>query len=237
MTLKEIREKTLPPAKRQTEKWDIWSYVNRPVSYVVTKWLLNTKVSPTQVTVWSVIACIPAFGFLAFGKTTELMLLGWFFYFVWVVLDCVDGGLARCREQSSKMGELWDAFGGYVCTIAVYFSAGIAAFYDVNRFEIGESYWQIIIGASTAIFAILPRLIMQKKKNLNIDSDSVTSLADKHNFGLAQLIAMNVISCGGMMQVFLLLSIVFHVINIFNIFYFVIMLMFMLKTLYALLKF
>ena len=236
MTLKEIREKTLPPAKRQTEKWDIWSYVNRPVSYVVTKMLINTKISPTQVTVWSVIACIPAFVFLAFGKTTPLMLLGWFFYFVWVVLDCVDGGLARCREQSSKMGELWDAFGGYVCTIAVFFSAGIAAYYDTNRFSIGEPYWQIIIGASTSFFAILPRLIMQKKKNLNIDNDSVASLADKHNFGFVQLVAMNVISCAGMLQVFLLLSIVFHLLNVFNMAYFVIMFTFVLKTLYSLLK-
>ena len=237
MTIKEIREKTLPPAKRQTEKWDIWSYVNRPVSYVVTKWLLNTKVTPTQVTVWSVIACIPAFGFLAFGKTTGLMSIGWLFYFIWVVFDCVDGGLARCREQSSKMGELWDAFGGYVCTIAVYFSAGIAAFYDVNRFEIGEAHWQIIIGASTSLFAILPRLIMQKKKNLNIDNESIETLADKHKFGLTQLVAMNIISCGGLMQLFLLSSIISHTINIFNIFYFLIMLMFMIKTLYTLLKY
>lgn len=237
MTLKEIRERTLPPEKEQTEKWDIWSYVNRPVSYVVTKWLLNTKVSPTQVTIWSVFACVLAFGFLAFGKTMPLMLLGWFFYFVWVVLDCVDGGLARCRQQTSKMGELWDAFGGYVCTVAVFFSAGIAAYYDNNKFVIGEPYWQIIIGASTAFFSILPRLIMQKKKNLNLDSESIAMLADKHNFGIIQLVAMNVISCAGLMQVFLLLSIVFHLLNIFNIVYFIIMFVFMLKTLYSLLKF
>ena len=236
MTLKEVREKTLPPEKRQTEIWDIWSYVNRPVGYLATKLLLNTTITPTQVTVWSVIACIPAFALLAFGKTTEMMMLGWLFYFIWVILDNVDGGLARCRQQTSKMGELWDAFGGYVCTIAVFFSAGIAAFYDANRYEIGENYWQIILGASTAIFAILPRLIMQKKKNLNIDNESVQQLTDKHNFGFGQLVAMNIISCGGLMQFFLLMAIVFHVINIFNVFYFCVMSLFMLKTIYSLLK-
>lgn len=237
MTLKEVRERTLPPSKRQAEKWDIWSYVCRPVGYLLTKLLLDTKVTPTQVTVWSVIACIPAFGFLAFGKTTSMMLIGWFFYFIWVVLDCVDGGLARCRQQSSRMGELWDAFGGYVCTITIFFSAGIAAFNDTSRFSIGEPHWYIVLGASTALFAILPRLIMQKKKNLDIDNESIKQLADKHNFGFAQLVAMNVISCGGLMQFFLLLSIVFHVLNIFTIFYFVLMLLFMIKTLNSLLKY
>lgn len=237
MTLKEIREKTLPPAKRQTEKWDIWSYVNRPISYVLTKMLLDTSITPTTVTVWSVIVCIPAFGLLAFGKTVPLMVAGWLCYFIWVLLDCVDGGLARCRQQSSKMGELWDAFGGYVCMICTFFSAGIAGFFEQSTYPIGESYYQIILGGATALFSILPRIIMQKKKNLDIDTDAVANLADKHNFGLTQLVAMNIISCGGLLQLFLLIAICTHCLNIFNIFYFVVMFAFMLKTLYSLLKY
>lgn len=237
MTYKEIYDIAMPEKKRKEERWNVWVTISvRPLSILCTIPFTRTKVKPTTITKWSVIANLLGFFLVAFAQSMTLKLVGWLFFFVWAVLDGVDGNLARSTNQCSSMGDLWDTMGGYAAMVLIYFSAGIAAFYDNSLYSFCDVYWMIILGGATAVISIFPRLVMHKKKSLNIDDESVKAISDKQNFSLSKIAAMNIVSPSGFMQVIFLLSIVFHVLNFFSVFYFAVNMGIMVMSLRGLLK-
>lgn len=165
-----------------------------------------------------------------------LKIIGWVFFLLWNLLDGVDGNLARCTDQCSLLGDLWDTMAGYAAMVFTYFAAGIAAFYDMNTVSFLEPYWFLIIGGSTAIASIFPRLVMHKKKSSDVNAEAIKVLSDKEHFGLKNIVAMNLISPSGFMQVIFLISIVTHTLNIFICFYALINFGIMFLSLHSLLK-
>lgn len=237
MTYKEIFNIAMPEKKRKEELWNVWVTIAvRPLSILCTVPFTKTNVRPTTITKWSIFANVIGFFFVAFAQNMTMSLVGWAFFFIWAVLDGVDGNLARATNQCSAMGDLWDTMGGYAAMVLIYFSAGIAAFYDNSLFSFCESSWMLILGGATAVFSIFPRLVMHKKKSSNIEDKSVKAISDKQNFSLSKIAAMNLISPSGFMQVIFLLCIVFHVLNFFIIFYFIVNLGIMILSLRGLLK-
>lgn len=237
MTYKEIYDKVMPESKRREEKYNILpTILLRPLSIYMTMPLLNTKITPTTITKISVANAIIGFILLGFGKTMPLKVLGWFFFLLWDLLDGIDGNLARCTNQCSPLGDLWDTTGGYAAMVLIYFSSGIAAFYDTNSVNFLEPYWFLIIGGTTAICSIFPRLVMHKKKSSAGNTEVIKSLSDKKSFGLTNIIAMNFVSPAGFMQLFLLLAIIFHLLNLFIFGYAIINIAVMSLSLYKLLR-
>ena len=237
MTFKEVYEKVMPEKKRKEERYNIFAHwVGRPISIVMTLPLINTKVKPTTVTKWSIIASIVGFFLIAFGSTISIRTIGWLFFLLWNLLDGVDGNLARCTNQCSSLGDLWDTTAGYVAMVLTYFSAGIAAFFDTNVMNYLDAYWYLIFGGATAIASIFPRLVMHKKKSSNINSESVKALSDKEHFGLKNIIAMNLISPSGFMQVIFLICIMSHTLNYYILFYLIVNFGIMFISLHSLLK-
>ena len=237
MTFKEIYDIAVPVAKRKEEKFNIWVTIAvRPLSVLVTKPFLGSKVKPTQITAFSLLCSLAGFFVLSFTHTMPLKILGWILFFAWAVLDGVDGNYARCSNQCSQLGDLWDTTGGYTAMVLMYFSCGIVAFYDNNLINPIEPYWYLILGGATAIYSIFPRLVMHKKKSYGNSSDAVKALSDKKTFGLSQIVAMNLVSPSGFMQVILLICILLHITNIFIGLYFIVNLGIMSLSLNKLLK-
>ena len=237
MTFKEIYDIAVPVAKRKEEKFNIWVTVAvRPLSVLVTKPFLNTKVKPTQITAFSLLCSLAGFFVLSFAQTIPLRVIGWFLFFAWAVLDGVDGNYARCSNQCSQLGDLWDTTGGYAAMVLMYFACGIVAFFDTNLLDFIEPFWYLILGGATAVFSIFPRLVMHKKKSYGTSSEAVKDLSDKKAFGISQIVAMNLVSPSGFMQVILLLCILLHATNLFILSYFLINFGIMSMSLYKLLK-
>ena len=239
MKIKEVYSIAMPEKKKKEERMNIWVRLAvRPLSIVLTAPLVGTSIKPTTITMWSVLCNIIGAVLVSMNVNIYLSLLGWLFFFVWAVLDGVDGNLARCQGTCSQLGDLWDTMGGYVAMVSIYFSAGIASFMDANLFDFfGEfSYLLLIIGGLTSIFSIFPRLIMHKKKSSNISSEAVQKISDKSKYSFSKIIAMNLISPSGFMQVLFLICIIFHLLNFFICSYFIINFGIMLVSLYDLLK-
>ena len=79
-------------------------YLWRGPAFYLTRWAAQAGMSPNLVTAIGTAFCIAAF-FLFYA--------GWYWTgiaagFVFMVLDTVDGKLARCTGQSSHWGNLWD---------------------------------------------------------------------------------------------------------------------------------
>lgn len=237
MKLKEIYDRAVPINKRKEEHYNFWvSIALRPASILATAPFIKPRINPTTITKISVICLLIGFGFVSFGQTVSYKVIGWLFFFLWGVFDCVDGNLARINDMKSMLGDLWDTMGGYIAMVLIYFSAGIAAYYDSNMLYIIEPHWYIILGGFCAIMSIFPRLMMQKKKASYGESESVQALANKDAFSLSKIIALNFISPVGFMQVILLLAIVFHFLNIYVCIYSVILFGVMVLSLRQLLK-
>ncbi len=237
MTIKEIYSVCVPPAKAKTDKLIPWLYfVIRPLSILVTKPILKTPISPVQVTFLSMLATLCGFALLGFGQSVGMRVYGWTGFFAWAVLDCVDGNVARCKGLASERGALWDATGGYMALSLIFFACGIAAYYDTNNIEFLDKHFYIVLGGLTSLMSLFPRLVMQKKKAGENGAEAVKAVGDKASFSLPKIIALNLESAIGLMQVVVLLGVIFHFLNIFIVCYFILNFIIMVYSLYTLLK-
>lgn len=235
MTYKEVYDITMPSTKRADEKYLYWDRLLRIPATFLTIPFIYWRTNPTTITKWSVIASIISFGLVAFGQSMTLKIVGWGFLFLWGILDSIDGQLARCTKQCSNLGDLWDTMGGYLAMIFIYFSAGIAAFYDDCLFLFFDNYVCLILGGATAVLSIFPRLIMQKKKNYG-ESEAIKRITDKPSFSLSKVIVQNIISPTAFLQPIFLIAIIVHVLDWFILFYFIVNMCVTIVTLRDLLK-
>ncbi|MET8407700.1 CDP-alcohol phosphatidyltransferase family protein [Streptomyces sp. NPDC005195] len=125
--LEELRHVIHPPGKLESraEHWAGRLYM-RSVSLRVTRLALNTRFSPNQITVVMVVA-----GVLS-GVSLVLPGLGGavlavVFMQLYLLLDCVDGEVARWRRQYSPLGVYLDRLGAYLADAAVMAGMGIRA--------------------------------------------------------------------------------------------------------------
>ena len=213
----------MTPEKRAMAKNDIFAfYVGRPLSYALTIPFLYTDMSPNTI---SMISIVPAvFGFLAacFAGSKAGMIASWLMFFLWNLLDGVDGNVARYKKQFSKMGSVYDAMAGYIASALMFFAAGIMAAHSSGALlkaglVNGEAL--IICGGLTAIVDLLPRLVMHKAVTTTMDKDSVKDVMDKADYGLVKTIALNLRSCAGGAQFLLLVAILFNILDLYTVCY------------------
>jgi phosphatidylglycerophosphate synthase len=79
-------------------------YLWRRPAFWLTRWAAQAGMSPNQVTLIGFLFCVAAFYFFWVGDYWWGVATG----FVFMVLDTVDGKLARCTGQSSKWGDIFD---------------------------------------------------------------------------------------------------------------------------------
>lgn len=238
MTYKELNDLVMPPSKRQAERTNYWvSLVVRPLSILCTLPFIKSKVTPTAITKLSV-AFVLAGALLCMLWPTNMIVkvIGWLFFFVWAILDGVDGNLARATNQCSALGELWDAIGGYSAMVLLYFTSGVVAFFDSNAFVFCEPYLLLIFCGATSVFSIFPRLVLHKKEGIEQGNETVKELRDKKSFSLFKIIAMNFLSISGFLQVVFLVCTLTHTLNLFILFYCLVNLLMMLVSIRKMVK-
>ncbi|VLC75666.1 WciO [Streptococcus pneumoniae] len=228
---KDIERKTMSPAKKAMAKNDYFAfYVGRPLSYLLTVPFVKTNITPNQISYLSIIPLIVGFIIMIFTTDFVVLLLAWFLFFLWNLLDGVDGNLARYREQYSKDGSVVDAMAGYVAMVLTYFGAGIVAAH------LNDSDIYIILGALSGISLIFSRLVMHKYINTVAQDESVSSIKDKSDFNTIKILALNMTSITGIPQVLLLLTILTNQWVLFTLVYFTINFLLMIFSLYSLFK-
>lgn len=220
--IKELKNKTMTEEKKKQAKNDIFAYyIGRPISYVLTVPFLKIKVKPNTVSLISIVPTIIGFLLLGFGKTITLKLLGCLCFFMWNLLDGVDGNIARYTKQFSKTGPLWDATSGYFAMIFTFLAMGTGCYYGNFTIINCNQALMITLGGVSSCFIILPRLIMHKRMTSVGEDNNTKEFKDKSEYGIIKIIALNLISVAGFMQVLMVLSVVFKVMDIFTIVYFI----------------
>ncbi|MDG2982022.1 CDP-alcohol phosphatidyltransferase family protein [Latilactobacillus curvatus] len=222
----------MTPEKKVNAKKDLFAfYIGRPLSYVLTIPFLWLKIQPNIVSIIASIEIIIAGAILASSYSIQMALVGWFLFFLWNLLDGVDGNIARLRKNGSKIGSVYDAMSGYEAMFLLYFCAGIYAFHLSHNVD----YLQIIIGAISGVSVIFPRLIMHKA-NTELGTGDESKLTNKKSFGIFKTIALNITSISGFVQIFLLLAIISNTVKLFNNLYLLINVAIMLVSIRNVLK-
>jgi phosphatidylglycerophosphate synthase len=95
-------------------------YINNPIAKRFVEVLKNTFVTPNQVTYLSVVVGF-ASGYSFSQGTWIASAIGGLLLELTLVLDCVDGQLARAKKMASDWGRLIDGIAGYFAYLAVVF--------------------------------------------------------------------------------------------------------------------
>ncbi len=105
----------LPEAGRFFDVNALWYFPNR----WVVRSLYPLPISANQITFLALIMGLASAGFYAFGGEQALV-WGAVFLYVKLLLDNVDGPLARLRGEVSRLGRFLDSFSDFTVAVLVY---------------------------------------------------------------------------------------------------------------------
>ena len=109
---------TLATKGDEVEEWlDLRFF--RPIGIRLARALAPTRISPDQVTMWSLATGLVA-GHLLFYNNVQLNALGWFLFIVSDIFDSADGQLARLRGTSTMLGRMLDGLSDSARFINLY---------------------------------------------------------------------------------------------------------------------
>ncbi|MFE2497006.1 CDP-alcohol phosphatidyltransferase family protein [Streptomyces scopuliridis] len=137
--------------RRSGEHWAGRLYM-REISLRVDRYLVNTRVTPNQVTyVMTVAGALAAPALLVPGITGAV--LGVLAVQLYLLLDCVDGEIARWKKQYSMTGVYLDRVAAYLCDAAVLLGFGLRA---ADLWGTGRIDWLwAFLGTLAALGAIM----------------------------------------------------------------------------------
>jgi phosphatidylglycerophosphate synthase len=240
ITPKEIADKTMSPEKRAIAHNDFFAfYVGRPISYILTIPFLYLNLMPNTISLLSMIPLVIGFVIFYLATSKSVLIIGWILFFLWNLLDGVDGNVARYRKQFSKIGSVYDAMSGYLAMVFTFFSVGMAAAHfnsTLDTLFLVDKNIYIILGALSGIFVIFPRLVMHKAISTLMDISSVKEVKEKENFSPIKILALNLSSVTGGAQVLMLVAIIFNIMDMYTICYFIFNLLIMFVSIYSVLK-
>lgn len=216
--------------KKANSKHDLFAfYVGRPLSYLLTLPFLHFHIKPNVVSLISLVEVLIASIMLSIANNKWALIFGVMLFFLWNLLDGVDGNIARTMNIKSSMGSTWDAASGYAATLLTYFSMGCVAY------NISDNSMYLVLGGLSAIFTLYPRLVLHKSKSEE-NVEAVNTIVNKSEYDTLQVIALNITSTSGLIQPIMLLSVIFEMAGLFTAAYFVINLLLMIFSLMKLFK-
>lgn len=185
---KQIKESLTKKKNSRSSLWvQLWV---RKASFPVTYLFINTGWTANMVSVLSWIVILVAAVLLSINNFW-CMLAGVLLTNFWLVLDCVDGNIARVKKVKTFMGDFYDAVAGYGPFSFTTITLGIAAYHTTTIFQDGNRWLLILIGGVGAAANLYMRLIHQKYTNCffaakkimgDLDEISLKDSEDKKSF-------------------------------------------------------
>lgn len=139
--------------RRSGEHWAGRLYM-REISLRCDRYLVNTRITPNQLTYLMIVAGVLAGAALLIPGLTGALVAAVLIQ-LYLLLDCVDGELARWRKQTSVTGVYLDRVGHYLAEAALLVGFGLRAA-DLFTQEGASANWMwAFLGSIAALGAIL----------------------------------------------------------------------------------
>lgn len=221
----EIRTSLTKKKNSRSSFWvQLWV---RKFSFPVTYLFINTGWSANQVSVLSWILIFFAAVCLAIDNFWW-NLVGVILTNFWLVLDCVDGNIARVKKIKTFMGDFFDAIAGYGPFSFTTLALGISAYNTTFLIPNESKFWLIAIGGLGATCNIYMRLIHQKYLNCyfaakkilcELDEITLTDTEDKKSFAYIREQIDKNIGVSGLFMPWLFVALLTNTFDIMLIFY------------------
>ena len=144
-------ERKLMDGVRKASDGPISRYINRPISMALSRVLVNTPVTPNQISVSTLVISLVSAGFAVQGGYVGFLIAGLLFQIASIV-DGTDGEVAKLTFQSSQRGEWIDT----VCDNVSYLAFLSGLIVGVYRSPLPDLYYQAgIVGFVAGTASIL----------------------------------------------------------------------------------
>lgn len=197
----------------------------RPLSFVFASLCAKLGISANTVSYISTIEAIVACLFFLVGTYT-CNILGAILINIWLLMDCIDGNLARAVKKQ-PFGEFADASSSYVLVGLMGACIGFAVYNQGGCFVEPGCKWMLLLGAIASSCDSLMRLIYQKYKNVERNMADMGILTVEHenrvdnaHVGSFKVRVENELGIGGFLPFASLLCAVFNALDIFVIYCF-----------------
>ena len=122
-------------------------YILRPIAFIIVKLLYSTNVTPNQVSYTAIFVGLISAFFFSMGTLTSFLIGGILYFFI-LVLDCVDGMIARLKKNGTPVGRIIDGFADYSIGILIYIGMGMGLDKGIVPIEFPISHWWLLVIAS-----------------------------------------------------------------------------------------
>jgi phosphatidylglycerophosphate synthase len=145
--------------RRSAEHWAGRLYM-RGLSGHVTRWVVTTPatrdVKPDTLTLWMIVVGLIAAGVIALSATWWAALLAAVLIQLYLLLDCVDGEVARWTKRTSARGVYLDRLGHHVVEGAFVAALGFRAAGGLleRGFDAGASWWMVLAALAALLVVI-----------------------------------------------------------------------------------
>jgi len=149
--------------REMNQENSLWvRYVIRPISFYVAYVFQRLGFTANGVSYVSIIVAFVAFVFFLFGSRV-FAIVGAVLVHIWMLLDCVDGNLARVSEIKNPYGEFVDSMSGYTLLGFVFLGLGMVAETEASWLNhyIPEHYF-LLLGGIASVSTLTARLLFQK---------------------------------------------------------------------------
>lgn len=147
----------------------LYRVLYRPLSFPLTVLFIRAGFSANQVSLLNALLLLVVLALLASGHAL-LMFAGALFFFLFYVLDFVDGNIARYRQQSSYFGKLID---GTIDSAAFLVFAAVAYGNARSGDTLLAPHWETALGIVTVIAALFNQNAVFRMAYLNLESEGV----------------------------------------------------------------
>jgi len=197
----------------------IWlRYIVRPLSFYVAYVFQRLGFTANGVSYLSILVAFAAFLFFLLGNRV-FVIVGAVLVHMWMLLDCVDGNLARVSEIKNPYGEFVDSMSGYTLLGFVFLGLGMVAETEVswlNRY-VGENYF-LLLGSIASVSTLTTRLIFQKFVATGYEIRLSTNPGSIRPRGLLNFLEKNV-GISGLFMPAMLLAVLFSYVQAIVVFY------------------
>ena len=140
---------------------------------------------------------------------------------VWIVLDCVDGNIAR-SVRKQPYGEYADSVSSYFLVPLLCISTGIYVYNFGGVFFERMNIWIVLVASLVGLSDTMMRLVYHKYKEVTKKMESfgiVTEVKDERNdhskVGSIKVFIECFFGIGGIIPLFILFAVIFNFVDIF----------------------
>ncbi len=179
--------KALSSEKRETDSF-IAKNFDRNISLFITKRLVNTSISPNQVTLIGMSIGLAGAFLLSFPKYW-FQLLGAFLFLFCVIVDGVDGEIARLKLKESVFGHYLDIITDNLVHVAIFVGMGIGLYKKTGNHLYLTLIWVLLIGFGLCAISVYQCILKKSEEELNRSPFLIRAMSFLTNRDFAYLIA------------------------------------------------